>query len=104
MKVLVTVILVGFLTFLTYEIVSFTRRAHDAEATQRNLEAQLEQIRSDRAALEREYDYAKRPENMEKELRARFNYRGTGEKMIIIVPAQSSTGATAPSSSAATSP
>ena len=98
MKILVTVILVGFLTFLTYEIYSFTRRAHDAETTQQNLEAQLKQTQSDKSALEREFDYAKRPENMEKELRARFNYRGAGEKMIIIVPEPSSSSATSATS------
>ena len=32
-----------------------------------------------------------KPDNLEKELRARFNYKAIGEKMIIIVPENSST-------------
>ena len=97
MRILITVLLVSFLTFLTYEIVSFTRRAHEAVVAQQNLETQLQQARTDRSELEREYDYAKRPDNMEKELRARFNYRAAGEKMIIIVPSQASSSAAASS-------
>ena len=94
MKILVTVLLVAFLVFLTYEIYSFTRRAHEADAVRQDLEARLRQAKKDEASLETEYEYSKRPENMEKELRGRFNYRAAGEKMIILVPAQSSTAAT----------
>jgi cell division protein FtsB len=36
--------------------------------------------------LRKEIDYLSWPENLEKELRARFNYKKPGEKMIIIVP------------------
>lgn len=63
--------------------------------------AQLEQVRAkyqaaaaDNAALSQEQQYYQRPENVEKELRARFNYRRSDEKLMILVPEESASAST----------
>jgi len=73
-------------------------RAYSFFAEERSLSADLADIatrlakaKSDDAALEDEAQYLANPLNLEKELRARFNYKKPGETMIIIIPAQSST-------------
>ena len=42
----------------------------------------------DNDKLEEDIEYFKDPRNLEKEARARFNYRAPNEKMIMIVPPQ----------------
>lgn len=48
--------------------------------------------------LQADYQYYQNPANLEKELRARFNYHSPDEKLIVIVSKPSSTAATASSS------
>ena len=55
-----------------------------------DIEARLTKANYDEANLQSEVKYLANPLNLEKELRARFNYKKPGETMIIIVPAQSS--------------
>ena len=50
------------------------------------LQAKLLKVTEDNQKLQAELEYLSDPNNLEKELRARFNYRGEGEKMFIIVP------------------
>ena len=54
------------------------------------LQAKLQEVTADYEKLRREFEYLERPENLEKELKARFNYRREGEKMIIVVPPKAS--------------
>ena len=56
----------------------------------RTLQAKLLETQGENEKLNAELEYLKNPENLEKELRARFNYRREGEKMIIIVPPKDS--------------
>jgi cell division protein FtsB len=46
------------------------------------------------ASLQEETQYLSNPANLEKELRARFNYKKPGETMVIIVPDATSTTST----------
>lgn len=55
------------------------------------IESRLQAAKSDEANLQEEMKYLANPVNLEKELRAQFNYKKPGEKMIIIVPATTST-------------
>jgi cell division protein FtsB len=58
----------------------------------RALQERVEKARGEQEKLQRELEYFSQPDNIEKELRARFNYNRQGEKVIIIVPpSQSST-------------
>jgi cell division protein FtsB len=51
-----------------------------------NLNSRLQALSKENADLQSDIEYFSRPENLEKELRAKFNYKKPGEKMMIIVP------------------
>ncbi|MEK7162743.1 MAG: hypothetical protein AAB696_00420 [Patescibacteria group bacterium] len=51
-----------------------------------NLNDRLNILLKDNADIKSEIEYFSNPENMEKELKQRFNYKKPGEKMMIIVP------------------
>jgi cell division protein FtsB len=48
--------------------------------------SRLENLLKENNDLQSEIEYFSHPENLEKELRLRFNYKKPGEKMMIIVP------------------
>ena len=56
-----------------------------------DIQTRLIKAQDDEANLQSEVQYLANPLNLEKELRARFNYKNPGETMIVIVPAQTST-------------
>ena len=51
----------------------------------------LNALRIDSRDMKADLEYLKIPENLEKELRSRFNYKKPGEKLIIIVPSRQAT-------------
>jgi len=87
-----TAILSVFLIFLFGQIWSFSGKAREAEGRYAGLKEELDRAREDKEALKRDFEFYLNPANLEKELRARFNYRLPGEKLIIIVPAPSASG------------
>jgi cell division protein FtsB len=73
-------------------------RAYDFFRDERALTQSLSDVQTRLAAakvseadLEAQTQFLSNPVNMEKELRANFNYTKPGEKMIIMVPAASAT-------------
>lgn len=50
----------------------------------------LDSLKTDNVILRADLEYFKNPENFEKELRSRLNYKKPGEKMIIVVPPKNS--------------
>jgi flagellar basal body-associated protein FliL len=89
MKVIIAIIVTAFLVFLGIQIYSFMKRGEAAEKQYQNISTQVEKARRDYHSIEAELEYYMKPANLEKELRARFNYRGPDEKLIIIVPPMS---------------
>ena len=83
--------------FLVVHIYGFVVQEHDLAKNLSDVEARLAKAKTDENILQDESQYLANPLNLEKELRARFNYKKPGEKMIIIVPPQatSSTGTAA---------
>ncbi|MDO8504286.1 MAG: hypothetical protein Q7S36_00335 [Candidatus Liptonbacteria bacterium] len=57
---------------------------------------QLEIARKERERLEASLQYLSLPENLSKELRAKFHYQLPGEKVMILVPRASSTATSSP--------
>lgn len=90
MRAVIILILIVFLVFLAYQIWYFYGETGAAEEELKKLRVELDEARSDYRALKADYDFYLNPDNLEKELRARFNYRSPGEKLIIIVPPQAS--------------
>lgn len=52
------------------------------------VKASLESLHRDNDKIESDIEYFEEPRNLEKEARARFNYRAPNEKLIIVVPQQ----------------
>ncbi len=96
MKIAAIIGLSLVLIFLGVNVYSFVKQEHEMGASLADVEARLTKAQADETNLQSEKQYLANPVNLEKELRARFNYKDPGEKMIIIVPlGTSSTTSTA---------
>ncbi len=84
--------------FVGFQIFLFLSRERDLQAQLSAVQSKFESANDDRDRLRAELEYFSRPENLEKELRLRFNYRKIDEKMIIVVPTSTSSTTQATSS------
>ena len=91
MKISIAVFLTALLIVLGNEIYFFGKKNNQNELRYKELQSETARARADYDRMESDLNYYLNPENLEKELRARFNYRLPGEKMIVIVPPTSST-------------
>ncbi|HTY39664.1 MAG TPA: septum formation initiator family protein [Candidatus Paceibacterota bacterium] len=88
-------VLVGILGILLILLVSqiwyfYERGKTDAKAYA-ELQQELTAAQAENASLKADLEYYQHPENLEKELRARFNYKAKGETMLVLVPPAGST-------------
>jgi len=91
LKITGAVLLFVLFIFIGTRVYGFVVQEHELDAALVGVQAKLTKAKADAANLQQESQYLANPLNLEKELRARFNYKKPGETMIIIVPAQSST-------------
>ena len=56
------------------------------QANLAEITSKLESMQKENSNLKTEIEYFTKPENLEKELRGRANYKKSGEEMLIIVP------------------
>lgn len=91
MRILISVILAAFLMFLVVQAVIFRDRGDEAARELANIRTELEKVKRDSEAIRSDRDFFTNPLNLEKELRARFNYRSEEENLLILVPSPSST-------------
>jgi cell division protein FtsB len=91
MKIAAIAILSLLLIVLGVKIYSFVAEENQMSQELSDVQTRLTKAQTDEESLQEESQYLANPINLEKELRARFNYKKPGETMIIIVPAQSST-------------
>ena len=85
-KIVISVLLLLFLVFVSLQIYVFSGKAKEAAAIYDVVKARHEEAESDHRKLSDEFRYYANPANLEKELRARLNYRAPGEKTLILVP------------------
>lgn len=90
-KIGIAVALFVFLIFLSVQIVKFSGRRHSARGTYDAAKAEYDQTAEDNESLKEDFRYYSNPENLSKELRARFNYTLPGEKILIFVQEGAST-------------
>ncbi|MDO8574127.1 MAG: hypothetical protein Q7R86_00675 [bacterium] len=86
MKVAILIFLILIVAVLSYEVYSFWDKAEQISQEFDKVKLELGEAKFDQEKLKAELDYLSNPYNLEKELRARFNLREPGEKLIIIVP------------------
>jgi len=72
--------------FLGTQIYKFSARGGEAQKELTDLKNRLDEAKAEQAKFQSDLDYYSNPANLEKELRARFNYKTIGESLIIIVP------------------
>ena len=94
MKLTLAAILTLFLAFLLHQAWIFSGRERDAVKEAVAVQSELRKVQADMSVLQSDYEFLQNPANLEKELRARFNYKLPGEKLIIIVPSASSSTST----------
>lgn len=91
MKILAIVGLSILVILIGVQIYSFLGQENQLSQTLSDTEARVLKAQSDEADLSADVQYLANPANLEKELRARFNYKKPGETMVVIVPSASST-------------
>jgi cell division protein FtsB len=94
MKIAAAIVLSIIFIFLCIHVYGFFAEERQLNADLADIQTRLTKAGTDEASLQDEVQYLANPLNLEKELRARFNYKKPGETMIIIVPSQNSTTST----------
>ena len=98
MKIAAIIVLAVVLALVAGRVWTFFAEERGLSAELAAAETRLSQAKTDEVNLQEEVQYLANPLNLEKELRARFNYKKPGETMIVIVPpaasSTTSTGAT----------
>ncbi len=91
-KFITYLVFAAVVVVLGYELYGLNSEALEAKNKLTDLDSAKEEILKDNEKLKQDIDYFSEPHNLEKELRARFNIRLPGEKLIIIVPPRQETG------------
>ena len=86
-KIFIIVVLLLFIGLVGYEVVNFSHQRSEARQEFEVMKAKLDEAKKENTELSAQLEYYSHPENLEKELRARFNYKRADEKIIILVPA-----------------
>ncbi|MGC9968116.1 MAG: septum formation initiator family protein [Minisyncoccia bacterium] len=94
MKIVGAIILLIVLVAVGVRVYGFFIQERQLSTALADIETRLTKAQYDEANLQSEVQYLANPLNLEKELRARFNYKKPGETMIVIVPAETSTATT----------
>ena len=87
-KIVISALLFLFLVFMGTQIYVYASKAQDAGAAYASAKARLEETQKDHDKLQADLHYYSDPANLEKELKARFNYHLPGERTLILVPQQ----------------
>jgi cell division protein FtsB len=94
MKIASIVVLSLFLILIGVQVYSFVAQEWSLGSQLADVQTNLTKAKTQETSLQEENQYLSNPENLEKELRARFNYKKPGETMVIIVPNTTSTTST----------
>lgn len=84
-KAIISILVVLLLALLTQIYFTFKER-NQLKTKLHTLTAKAQILNKENSEIKSEIKYFKRPENLEKELRSKLNYKKPGEKMIIITP------------------
>ncbi len=86
LKTIGAIVVFALVAFLAFQIYFFWQRGHSAQKEYDVLVTQLQKSKIEYQSLQSDFNYYLNPQNLLKEIRARFNFRAIGEKMIILVP------------------
>jgi len=86
MKKLIYLVFAILFFSIAYEIYTIDSDRRDLKREMASVVDEKEFVEEENSRLEEQVDYFSNPRNLEKELRARFNYRLPYEKLIIVIP------------------
>lgn len=84
------VVILLIVALLGWGIVRLLEERHAESADVQELTTSADALKEENAALLSQIQYYKNPENLLKELKSQFNYKESGEQLIIVVPPQAS--------------
>lgn len=85
-RYIITAILLVLIGFSGYQGYKLYLQKISLEKNLTKINTQLNEIYEENQKLTADLEYFKRPENLIKELKSRFNYVNPGEKLLIVVP------------------
>lgn len=86
MRIVIIIIFSVILIAVSVQIYFIFTERNQLKTELDEINKRLEALLVENAELESEIEYFSHPENLEKELRVKFNYKKPDEKMMIIVP------------------
>jgi len=91
--ILILVLVIGALVY-KFNVFQLFRDERSLSEEVSQIKDRLRKMTDENSALKAQIEYLSYPENLEKELRSRFNYKSAGEKFIILTPANDTQNAT----------
>jgi len=85
-KKVIYLVFILFFVAIAFKIYSLDVVRRDLKREMATVVQEVELVEDDNSRLNEQIDYFSEPRNLEKELRARFNYRLPFEKLIIVIP------------------
>ncbi len=85
-RIIIVAILIIFIAALAVNVVILFKSKREMQIELDKMRTKIEELTKENNGLQAQVDYFSRPENLEKEFRARFNYKSPGEEMMIVVP------------------
>ncbi|PIU98204.1 hypothetical protein COS61_02615 [Candidatus Wolfebacteria bacterium CG03_land_8_20_14_0_80_40_12] len=86
MRIVIVLILIAILSGVSLQIFLILKEFNQLKNRLNNLNSRLNVLLKENDDLRSEIEYFSHPENLEKELRSKFNYKKPGEEIIIITP------------------
>ena len=88
MKRVLTIILLLAVIALLWQLFQLYLQNNGLKNNLGIIEKKLNNLSGENSKFQADLEYFAFPENLEKELRSRFNYKKPGEKLIILVPSK----------------
>jgi cell division protein FtsB len=88
MKRVLTILLLLVVGALSWQLYQLYRQSKVLNETLGEVENKVMMFNEENLQFQADLEYFSNPENLEKELRGRFNYKKPDEKLIILVPAK----------------
>lgn len=86
MKIIIVSILIIILVVFMIQIFLISKERNQLREEFGNLAGKADNLAKENDKIKSEIEYYSNSENLEKEFRAKFNYKKIGEKMMIIAP------------------
>lgn len=88
MKTLLNILLMAIIAVLGWQFLNLYKQYTYLEKFSEKLSLETAALKAENQNLESDIRYFSNPENMEKELKSKTNYKKPDEKMIIIIPSK----------------